>query len=63
VEIKGYQKSVSQEKKFLGQEKQGLMSQLEAKSEEMSGLQHQLDEAKGEILVMRKRHETSLRVS
>ena len=40
-----------------------MLNQFANQTEEMKMLQQQLDEAKGEMLVMKKRHETSIRVS
>jgi len=61
-QVKTAEKSVLVEKKSSGQDKQSLLVELEAEKRQRLLLEHQLEEASGETIMLKKRHETSLRV-
>lgn len=62
-EEKAYEKALAAQKIEFQQEKETLLKELQSKNAEILTLQQQLDEARGEISVMKKRHESSLKVS
>lgn len=61
-EIKTFEKALCLEKKGFTSEKQEILDKMESQKNETGTLQRQLDEARGEIIMLKKKHAASLRV-
>ena len=62
-QIKSFDKILSQEKKGHSSEKQSILDQVESEKGVAGTLRRQLDEARGEIAMLKKKHVANLRVS
>ncbi|CAG7836838.1 unnamed protein product [Allacma fusca] len=60
-EAKGFERTLSIEKKGFSEEKQTLLDEIEEQKGQIFMLQQQLDEARGEIVLLKKKHDSSLK--